>query len=58
MAILHMGLQENNQAFQWLQKALEERSIWMGYLNVEPQFDPLRSDPRFDELLRSVNLRG
>jgi len=58
MAIVHVGLHENNQAFQWLQKALEERSVWMGYLKVEPQFDALRSVPRFDELLRSVGLRG
>jgi TolB-like protein len=56
MAIVHVGLGENNQAFQWLKKALEERSVWMGYLKVEPQFDLLRSDSRFSELLRRVGL--
>jgi tetratricopeptide (TPR) repeat protein len=57
-AIVHVGLQESNEAFIWLQKAFEERSVWMGYLKVEPQFDSLRSDHRFDELLRRVGLAG
>jgi hypothetical protein len=56
MAIVHVGLQENDEAFKWLQRAFAERSLWMGYLNVEPQFDLLRSDPRFTELLRRVGL--
>jgi TolB-like protein/Flp pilus assembly protein TadD len=56
IAIVHVGFQENDEAFAWLQRALEQRSLWLGYLNVEPQLDPLRSDPRFQELLRGVGL--
>lgn len=56
VAMIHVGLQENEQAFEWLQRAVEERSLWLGYLNVEPQLDSLRSDPRFQELLGHVGL--
>ena len=56
IAMIHVGLQQNDEAFVWLHRALEQRSIWLGYLNVEPQLDPLRSDQRFRELLRGVGL--
>jgi hypothetical protein len=52
--MVHVGLQDNDGAFAWLQKAFERRSLWLGYLNVEPQLDPLRSDQRFRELLRRI----
>jgi TolB-like protein/Flp pilus assembly protein TadD len=56
LALVHLGLQENDEAFAWLQRAVEQRSLWLGYLGVEPQLDPLRSDPRFQSLRRSVDL--
>ncbi len=56
IALVHLGLQENDEAFKWLQRAVEQRSLWLGYLNVEPQLDPLRPDRRFDGLLRSIDL--
>ena len=56
VAMVHVGLRQNDEAFAWLQRAFEQRSLWLGYLNVEPQLDPLRSDPRFQELLRHVGL--
>jgi len=56
LAMVHVGLQEADEAFAWLERALEQRSLWLGYLNVEPQLDPLRSDQRFQELLRRVGL--
>ena len=58
IAIVHVGLQEIDTAFAWLTKALEQRSLWLGYLNVEPQLDPLRSDRRFNELLQRIGLHG
>jgi hypothetical protein len=39
-----------------LQKALEQRCLWLGYLNVQPQLDSLRQDYRFNELLGGVGL--
>ena len=56
IAIIHAGLDEKDDAIAWLQKALEERSVGLGYLNVEPHWDALRSDQRFQELLRRVGL--
>lgn len=56
VAVVHVGLHENDEAFEWLERAFEHRSIWLGYLNVEPQLDALRSDRRFQELLVRVGL--
>lgn len=56
VAIVHVGLQENDQAFMWLERAFEQRSLWLGYLKLEPQLDSLRSDQRFQELVRRVGL--
>ena len=44
-------------AFEWLEKAYEDRSILSnGFIKANPIFDPLRSDPRFDDLLRRTSL--
>jgi adenylate cyclase len=56
IAILYTGLGDKENAIDQLQKAYEERAGWMIYLKVEPQFDPLRSDPRFQELIRKMGL--
>jgi hypothetical protein len=55
IAIVHAGLADLDQTFVWLDKAYEERSFWLLYLNVEPKFDRLRSDPRFAALQRRLN---
>jgi tetratricopeptide (TPR) repeat protein len=56
IAAIHLGLGEKDQAIDWLQKAYEDRSVWLVYLKVDPFFAPLRSDPRFVDLLRRVGL--
>ncbi|HYP29873.1 MAG TPA: protein kinase [Blastocatellia bacterium] len=56
MAIIHTGLGDKEQAFEWLNKVYEERSYFVIWLNVDPIFDPLRGDPRFQDLLRRVGL--
>jgi len=56
MALICTGLGEKDQAFTWLNKAYEERSAMLIYLKLEPRLDPLRSDPRFADLLRRVGL--
>ena len=55
IAVIHTGLGEKEQALQWLQKAYEVRAGYLIYSNVDPQLDPLRSDPRFQDLLRRMN---
>jgi hypothetical protein len=49
-----VGLGEKDRAFAELNKAYENRISSLLYLKVEPQLDPLRSDPRFQELLKKV----
>ena len=56
LAVIHVALGEKDQAFDWMQKAFEDRSAWLVYLKVDPLFDPVRSDPRFTDLLRRVGL--
>jgi len=51
-----VGLGKSEEALDWLEKACEERSGWMVNLKVEPAMDPLRSHPRFQEILRRVAL--
>ncbi|MDQ3220077.1 MAG: hypothetical protein M3Q26_04910, partial [Acidobacteriota bacterium] len=55
-AMIYIGLGEREQAFTWLEKAYSERSWQLGFLKVEPIFDPLRRDKRFTDLMRSVKL--
>jgi len=46
------------QAFAWLDKAVEDRSFFLIWLKVEPLFDGLRDEPRFNNLLKRMNLAG
>jgi DNA-binding winged helix-turn-helix (wHTH) protein/tetratricopeptide (TPR) repeat protein len=54
MARLSAVLGEKDEAFEFLNKAIEQRDWQMIMLNVEPTLDSLRGDPRFDELVRRV----
>jgi hypothetical protein len=49
------GLREKDKAMDWLEKAYEEGSIWLGWLKVDPVYDPLRSNPRFLVLYKKLN---
>ena len=55
-ALIHTGLGEYEEALEWLERAYQDRNSWMPFLAVEPRLDPLRSDPRFQDLLRRMNL--
>ena len=55
-ALAHIGLGQSNEAFAELDRAFTERSSWLLSLNVEPLFDPIRQDPRFQELVDRVGL--
>ena len=56
IALMYVGLGETEQAFEWLEKAYEDRTGELVYIDVVHQFDPLRSDPRFQDLLRRIGL--
>jgi serine/threonine protein kinase/Tfp pilus assembly protein PilF len=55
-ALVYAGLGDKDQAFTWLKKACDERFNRLAYVKVEALWDPLRSDPRFAELLRYVGI--
>jgi TolB-like protein/Tfp pilus assembly protein PilF len=52
----YAGLGDKEQAFAWLERSYEERRPRMVWLNTDPWLDPLRSDPRFHDLVRRVGL--
>ena len=56
VASLYAIAGENAQALEWLEKSLEERSPNMPYVDTWVELAPLRSYPRFQELLRKMNL--
>ena len=53
---VYIGLGQNDQAFVWLEKTFQERSNYLTYLKVFPIIDPLRSDPRYVDLVRRIGL--
>jgi TolB-like protein/DNA-binding winged helix-turn-helix (wHTH) protein/Flp pilus assembly protein TadD len=56
IAAVHIGLGETDHAFAWLRRACEERATALVNLKVDPAFDGLRGDRRFDDLLRCAGL--
>lgn len=56
VATIYAGLGEKDQAFKWLDRAFEERDIWLMNLRVDPLFKSLRSDYRFAQLLGRTGL--
>ena len=56
MAEIYARLGEKDLAFEWLDKAIENRNYPVLYLRVVPNLDPLRTDPRFDNLLGRIGL--
>ncbi len=54
-AMIYAQMGEVNLAFDWLEKAYEDREVEMYWLKVEPPFEPIRSDPRFQDLLNRMN---
>lgn len=54
--MLYAGLGDKDQALDWLEKAFQERADLLTWLNVEPMMDDVRSDPRFQNLIRRIGL--
>ncbi len=55
-ALVYLGLGDKENAFVWLKKAVDDHFAPTSYLAVDPIYDSIRSDPRFTELVRSLNL--
>jgi pentatricopeptide repeat protein len=55
-AWVSIGLDEQDRAFAWLEKAYEERDPYLTLLNADPVYDRLRADPRFITLLKKIGL--
>jgi tetratricopeptide (TPR) repeat protein len=56
IATLYTRAGKNNEALNWLEKALEENDPNMPYISVDPIFDELRDNPRFSKLLKKMKL--
>jgi len=56
MPMIHGYLGEMDQAFKWLEQEYDTREGDIWGLKVYPWYDPLRDDPRFQDLLRRMNL--
>jgi TolB-like protein/Tfp pilus assembly protein PilF len=52
----YLGLEDTNQVFAWCNRAYDENSGILHWIKVHPFFDPVRNDPRFQELLHRVGL--
>ena len=55
-AVVYLGLGQKERAIAALEEAYHERSTLLGYLKMDPRFDPLRSDPQFQSLLARIHL--
>jgi len=53
-ALVYAGLEDEDRAFEWLERAYQERSTVLAYLQLDPRLANLRADPRFSDLLRRV----
>jgi TolB-like protein/Tfp pilus assembly protein PilF len=56
IAEVYTGLGENDRAFEWLNKAYQQRDCQLTWLKLDPMIDALRPDPRFQDLVRRVGL--
>jgi TolB-like protein/Tfp pilus assembly protein PilF len=56
IALVYNGLDERDKTLEWLEKGYEQRDPKMTFLKVEPKWNNLRSDPRFQDLMRRVGL--
>lgn len=56
LAMVYVGLRDKDKAFEWLERAVMDRTAAITYLNVWPFFDSLKSDLRFERLVRRIGL--
>jgi hypothetical protein len=54
IGIIHLGLGEKDEAFRWLEKGYQDRSVCMQGTRQDPRLTPLHGDPRYEDLLRRL----
>ena len=57
IALVYCYLKDNEKAIGYLQKAADIKEAWLNWMGVDPVLDPLRSDPRFEEILENIGYR-
>lgn len=57
LASVYAGMGDKDKAFECLEREYEHRENMIIYLQTDPRFEPLRGDPRFDDLARRIRLR-
>jgi hypothetical protein len=58
VALVFVGLGKKDDAFFWLNKALDDRSHWLVWLNLDPRWNSIRKDSRFKKLTEQVGLKS
>jgi tetratricopeptide (TPR) repeat protein len=58
VALVHLALGELETGMDWLERAYDEQSSWIGYMKVDPRLDPVRTKPRFQRLLGKMRLES
>jgi hypothetical protein len=56
IALVYIGLGQKDKAMEWLEKAKTERDPFLIYIKVDPNFDSLRDNPRFNALVQQMGL--
>ncbi len=56
-ARVYMGLADGDRAFEWLERAYQERSGWISLARIDHLLDDLRSDARYRDFLGRINFR-
>jgi hypothetical protein len=54
LAMIYAQMGEIDTAFEWLEKAYQDHEVEMYWLKVEPPFEPLYNDPRWQQMLNKV----
>jgi tetratricopeptide (TPR) repeat protein len=56
LAVIYAGLKERDQTWKYLELAYQDPSYWILFLRIDPRFDSIRGDPRYQDLLRRMHL--
>ena len=56
LVVVYAGTDDKDKAFVWLEKAFADRSVFLVFLKLEPMMETLHSDPRWEDLERSVGI--